>query len=436
MEGPGARVLVVVREDAVRDAVSGRLRAEGHDVRTAADAAAASNALLREPHDAALVDVGDEARALLETAARLRPAALLVAAVASPQAAAEALRAGAEQVVPAPLDAAVASILASRAVERSALATENAQLRARLGGARGLARVVAESAAMQRATELARAAARRDGAVLLRGEDGTGKRLLARAIHEEGPDADAPFETVSCELDPAILEPVLFGEEVRAVTGATERRPGALDPSRAGTLFLDEIGGLAPSTQEEAARVLASRRGGPRVIASTSADLTTAVAEGRFRADLLAELSRTIIVLPPLRERREDVPFLAQHALQGIALELRRPVPALSPAALAALVEHSWPGNVPELRRVIERGALAARGPVLDLGDLGLAARPGMVGPTTDPVSLHELERRHIAEVLAHTGGNVSQAARLLAIDRVTLYNKMRRYGIQKRPAR
>ncbi len=431
-------VLVLVANAVERDATVVRLRAEGYEVAVPADADSAARQLRAEHHDAAILDLREPgARAVLEAAARAGPGATLVALVAEPRGATDALRAGADHVLPGPVDADAIALVASRPSRAAAQPREGGPVRGSPWNGGRLSHFVAESPAMRHAVELARATARSSAPVLLSGEQGVGKRALAHAVHAASARAAASFESVTCDLDPALLEAELFGEDVRAVTGASERRGGALELGRGGTVFLDEVGALPASIQESLARALAADATAPRgpgtvrVIASTTRDLRLEAEAGRFRADLLALLAGTAIAVPPLRERRDDIPLLVLRFLEAMAVELGRPVPAVSAATMSALIAHPWPGNVSELRRAVERGALAARGPALELDDLGLApAGTAMAGSV--PLSLHELERRHIAEVLAHTGGNVSQSARLLEIDRVTLYNKMRRYGIRK----
>jgi len=428
-------VLVLVANAVERDATVVRLRAEGYEVAVPADADSAARQLRAERHDMAILDLrAPGARAVLETAARAGPGTTLLALVAEPRAATDALRAGADHVLPGPVDADAVALVASRPSRVTAQRREGAAVRGSPWNGGRLSRFVAESPAMRHAVELARAAARSSAPVLFSGEQGVGKRALAHAVHVESARAAASIESVACDLDPALLEAELFGEDVRAVTGATERRRGALELGRGGTVFLDEVGALPPSIQEPLARALAADAAAPgsvRVIASTTRDLRREVEAGRFRADLLALLAGIAIAVPPLRDRRDDIPLLVLRFLEAMAVELGRPVPAVDAATMSALIAQPWPGNVSELRRAVERGALAARGSTMELDDLGLApAGAAMAGGV--PLSLHELERRHIAEVLAHTGGNVSQAARLLEIDRVTLYNKMRRYGIRK----
>jgi transcriptional regulator with PAS, ATPase and Fis domain len=297
---------------------------------------------------------------------------------------------------------------------------------------------------MQSVFELARAAARTHSTILIQGESGTGKELLARAIHAESPRSTGPFVAVSCAaLAETLLESELFGHEKGAFTGAIVRRKGKFEAAHGGTLFLDEIGDISPKLQLDLLRVLEDRRftrlGGNeiveadvRIVAATNRDLKRAVAEERFREDLYYRLNVIPITLPPLRDRREDLPLLVDHFLQELSVSLNRRIDGLSADAMKLLVSHDWPGNVRELRNLMERAAVVAAGRIIDAADLGLVSVPGTPVPETSPPTLDEVERRHVAHVLRHAGGNVSQAARILDIDRVTLYHKIRKYGLKK----
>jgi DNA-binding NtrC family response regulator len=250
---------------------------------------------------------------------------------------------------------------------------------------------------------------------------------------------------VSCAaLTETLLESELFGHEKGAFTGAVARRKGKLEAAHGGTLFLDEVGDISPKLQLDLLRVLEERRfhrvGGNdlievdvRVIAATNRDLEKAVADGSFREDLYYRLNVIRVTLPPLRERREDLPILVDHFRERLGAELKKHI-RVSPEAMAVLLAHAWPGNVRELRNVLERGAVVAQGEVVKAADLGLepAAAGEPPGPTSAPSTLEDMERRHIADVLGQSSGNISQAARVLGIDRVTLYNKMRKYQLTR----
>jgi transcriptional regulator with PAS, ATPase and Fis domain len=292
---------------------------------------------------------------------------------------------------------------------------------------------------MQRALDLARSAAHTSSTILVLGESGTGKEVLARAIHAESERRSGPFVAVSCAaLTDSLLESELFGHEKGAFTGAVARRKGNFETASGGTLFLDEIGDISPKLQLDLLRVLEDRRfcrvGGNepvtvdvRIVAATNRDLRKAVDNGQFREDLFYRLNVIPITLPPLRERREDIPLLVEDLLERLSIELKRPIDGLSRDAMAVLMTYSFPGNIRELRNILERAIVVAQGPTIRPADLNLQVSPEVPGG-----SLESVERQHIARILEQSGGNVSQAARILDIDRVTLYNKIKKYKLRE----
>ncbi len=446
------RVLVVDDEEIVRESLSGWLRKDGHHAVAAADGRSALEALRAEPWDVVLLDLkmpGVDGLQVLEEARRERASAVfvLMTAYATVDTAVSAMKLGAYDYLVKPFDPEELSALVQRIASQRALVLENESLRRALKHEYGFHDLASKSAAMQRVFELARAAARSSSTILVLGESGSGKEVLARAIHAESPRAAAPFVAVSCgALTETLLESELFGHEKGAFTGAVARRKGKFELAQGGTLFLDEVGDVSPKLQLDLLRVLEERRfqrvGGTetleadvRVVAATNRDLARAVAEGSFREDLYYRLHVIPITLPPLRERREDIPFLVQHFLERFAKELKRPLSGVSPEAMSALVSHPWPGNVRELRNALERGAVVAQGSVIQLADLGIASPEALRPPPGDPLSLEEVEKRHVADVLGWAGGNVTQAARVLGIDRMTLYNKIKRYGLRRPPS-
>jgi len=289
--------------------------------------------------------------------------------------------------------------------------------------------------------DLARTAARSQSTILITGESGTGKELLARAIHAESPRAESAFVAVSCAaLTETLLESELFGHEKGAFTGAIMRRRGTFETANGGTLFLDEIGDVSQKLQVDLLRVLEERTfcrvGGNdpisidvRIIAATNKDLLRAVGAGTFRDDLFYRLNVIPIAMPPLRDRSEDIPLLVEAFIERMSAEMNRKVAGVAREAMALLMEHNYPGNVRELRNMIERAMVCATGDTLLPGDFHLADRHA--GPAATG-SLEDMERAHIAAMLEQTDGNVSQAARILGIDRVTLYNKIRKYGLRE----
>ena len=323
----------------------------------------------------------------------------------------------------------------------------------------GLSGVVAESPAMRELLQVAARLAEARSPVLIQGESGTGKDLLAHWLHYKGPRRDGPFIKVHCPSIPEdLLESELFGHERGAFTGAQAKREGHFQLAKGGTLFLDEIGNVPLATQAKLLRALEQREVHPlgsarpvpvdvRIIAATNSELEEGVKAGRFRADLYYRLSEFTITLPPLRSRREDIIHLAQRFLDEVSMELRRPVRGIADEAMQALLRHDWPGNVRELRNVIRKAALLAvdmvtaeHVPALSSTAPPPSARPA-AGAVGEDLSLREVaelaavqaEREVIRHALEATKGNKSQAARLLRTDYTTLHAKMKRYGILAR---
>jgi len=297
--------------------------------------------------------------------------------------------------------------------------------------------------------------------VFIEGESGTGKELAAHAIHNLSRRNKAKFVVVHCAaLSPQLLESELFGHEKGAFTGAHERRIGRFEQANGGTLFLDEIGEIDPSTQVKLLRVMSEERAFERVggnqtlradvrlIAATNKNLEQLVREGKFRDDLYFRLNVVRIVMPPLRERKEDIPILVRGFLRHFCKENQKPLLELTPDAMDALLAYDWPGNIRELRTAIEHGVVMATGKQITLRDLPTAVRqaataklPGGVSPTeafgekTSPLDLHETERRLIAQALAATNGNVTAAAKKLGISRRTLHRKINEMNLAKKSA-
>jgi NtrC-family two-component system response regulator AlgB len=299
---------------------------------------------------------------------------------------------------------------------------------------------------MRRALETARQAAGSDSTVLLLGESGTGKNVLARAIHAWSPRRDAPFVTIACTtLAEQLLESELFGHVKGAFTGAWKDKPGRLEAADGGTLFLDEVGELPPELQAKLLRFLEERRFervgdartrevDARLVAATNRDLETEMRAGRFRADLFYRLAVIPVRLPPLRQRIEDLPTLVDHLLDGLAARLGRPRPTLEPGARAALAAYAWPGNVRELANVLERALVLSRGASIAAESLpdAVLAPPRETGAAPAPatmLSLEEVERRHVQQVLA-SSATLEEAAARLGIDPTTLWRKRRRWGL------
>jgi transcriptional regulator with PAS, ATPase and Fis domain len=303
--------------------------------------------------------------------------------------------------------------------------------------------ILATSAKMQHVLEMVRTVADTDSSVVIRGESGTGKELVARAIHAHSRRRFLPLVAVNAgSLPETLLESELFGHEKGAFTGAQYRRKGKVELANGGTLFLDEIGDVSPKTQVDLLRVLETHRftrvGGTqditsdfRLVCATHRNLEKLVEERSFREDLFYRINVFSIELPPLRERPEDILPLATFFIEKYARAMGRPAATLSAEAEAVLQSHRWPGNVRELENAVERAMVVGRGPTLEVRDLPVAAQNG-AAEAPQARSLSALEKEHISRVLRECDGNITRAAKVLAIDRATLYNKLRRHGLPR----
>jgi two-component system, NtrC family, response regulator AtoC len=443
------RILVVDDEEIVRESLAGWLEKDGYTVGTAPDGATAITRIENEPWSILLVDIkmpGIDGLQVLKRAKEVSAttATVIMTAYATVETAVSAMKLGAYDYLVKPFDPEELTVMIRRIVRQDELVQENETLRRALKRDYRFRDLISKNSVMQGVFELTRTAARSKSTILIYGESGTGKELLARAIHAESPRHAAPFVAISCAaLTETLLESELFGHEKGAFTGASAKRRGAFETAHGGTLFLDEIGDVSAKLQMDLLRVLEDRRfcrvGGSepievdvRVIAATNRNLQRAIADGSFREDLFYRLNVIPITLPPLRERLEDIPLLVDHFVERMSAEMGRKIDGVSREAIAVLLDYAFPGNVRELRNIVERAMVCAAGPLLLPGDFRL---PG-VAPATPalptPVSLEEVERRHITSMLEQTRGNISEAARVLGIDRATLYNKMRKYGLRE----
>ena len=380
---------------------------------------------------------------------KLRPeaAVVIITAYATVDTAITAMKEGAQEYIVKPCNPEEISLLVQRIIKVKTLQKENLILRKRLSRRYDFQDIISKNARMHDIFALIREVASLRSTVLIEGESGTGKEMIARAIHNAGDRAAGPFVAVSCAaLTETLLESELFGHEKGAFTGAVARNRGKFELAGRGTILLDEIGEISPKLQMDLLRVLQDRSfyrvGGTeqvqveaRVIAATKVDLRQAVREERFRDDLFYRLNVISIRIPPLRERREDIPLLARHFIDRLALELGRDVRDLSEGALRRLLDHDWPGNVRELENAIERAIVTCRGATLSEDDVAFLARESdgpddWRAPTHMP--LNEVERRVIEATLRAHGGNITETASILGIDRSTLYDRIKRLAIPR----
>ncbi|MCA9627676.1 MAG: sigma-54-dependent Fis family transcriptional regulator [Myxococcales bacterium] len=439
-----ARILVVDDEEGLREFLVEALELSGHDV---TPAETAEQALARAGNSHFHVVISDlrlPGKSGLDLLRQLRQDApdtqvVMLTAHASVESAVDAMRLGAFDYLEKPIGSpAELRLVVDRALEkRGLLAAKEQALRAQ-DSVEALS-YGAES--MQPVVAAAERVARTDATVLLLGESGTGKEVLARSIHQQSARRDAPFVAINCAaLSSHLLESELFGHEKGAFTGAHARRQGRIELAEGGTFFLDEIGELEPTLQAKLLRVLQDRRfervGGSRTlaadvrwIAATNRDLRTAMAEGAFREDLYHRLAVFPIRLPPLRERREDIVPLAESLTKRLAGELGRPAPALSEPIKRYLQEAAWPGNIRELRNVLERALILCDGNEVEKSHLWLEpVTSGKSEPPDLARPLVDIEREAIAQALARCGGNRKAASEMLGIGLRTLYDKLKRY--------
>ncbi len=447
------RILIVDDEESHRMMLRAVLTDEGYAVAEASDGAEAVTAVEKEAFDLILLDIrmttmdGIEALTEIRKISPLVPV-LIMTAYSSVKTAVEALKAGAFDYLTKPLDIEELKILMEKALEHYHLREENMVLKERLGDRFDLSRIIAGSVKMKGLLGTLSLVAPSDATVLIMGESGTGKEVVANAIHQNSPRAGRPFVKVSCAALPeTLLESELFGHEKGAFTGAVTRREGRFQLAHGGTIFLDEVGEISPSVQTKLLRVLQEKEFEPlgsartvkvdiRVIAATNRDLEAEVRNSRFREDLFYRLNVVPLLVPPLRERKEDIPLLAEHFLTVYREKNRKPLKAVSGKAMDLLVRYEWPGNVRELENCIERAVIMARDDVVVPADLPpqiqmLKPEGGADGfDFPYGVSLEEMEKALIVKTIEETGGNRTRTAEILGINRRTLQNKLKLYGI------
>jgi two-component system, NtrC family, response regulator AtoC len=445
------RILLVDDDPDIRTVLADRLTAAGHEVLQADDGARAIAMHAEQAPELLLLDLdlpGADGFSVLE---RLRQdgtpfTAVVITAFASIEKAVEAMRRGAYDFIPKPFNPGHVELVVNKALEHTRLREENRALRAEVGAPTRT--LIGSSPSMVQLTETAKRAADSKSTILLLGESGTGKEVLARAIHEWSPRARSPIVAVNCSaLSAELIESELFGHERGSFTGAHQQKIGKFELANRGTIFLDEIGDLREPVQVKLLRVLQEhefeRVGGTRtiradlrVIAATNRDLTEAVRTGAFREDLFYRLNVVTLTLPPLRDRREDVPKLADHFLTKYCAETGKPRLRLSPAALDALEAHAWPGNVRELENAIERAVVLARGSEIEPTDLALLGAT-VAAPRTPAADggfhtrVESFKRELIRQSLADAGGNQTRAAAELGLQRSYLARLIRNLGLR-----
>src|SRR5216110_497117 len=456
-------ILIVDDEKHTRDGLR-RLLENEYDTYVAEDIRGAMDVLEREPIDVLITDLrlgGEDGMTLIERALKLPhpPISIMMTAYGTVDTAVEAMKRGAYDFVTKPLNLDKVEMLITRALASRKMQQENRTLRQQIDERYGLENIIGESPALREVLDTIRQVAPSSANVLIEGESGTGKELAAQAIHNLSRRNKAKFVTVHCAaLSPQLLESELFGHEKGAFTGAHERRIGRFEQANGGTIFLDEVAEIDPSTQVKLLRVISEERAFERVggnqtlradvrlIAATNKNLEQLVKEGKFRDDLYFRLNVVRIVMPPLRERKDDIPLLVRTFLRQFSKANNKEVVDLTNEAMSALLTYNWPGNVRELRTAIEHGVVMATGEKITPRDLPSALRqaegaslPRGISPSkafgekSSPLDLHETERKLILRALATTNGNVTAAAKKLGISRRTLHRKINELNAAKK---
>jgi DNA-binding NtrC family response regulator len=449
-----ARVLVVDDDLRMRELLATELSQLGYEIRNAGGAEEALRLTAELELDVVVTDIRMRGAGGIELCRRIaadRPdvPVIVITAFGSLETAIAAIRAGAYDFITKPFEIETLSVAVRRAVEHRRLREEVRLLRARVGSPRRPFELVGESGAMRDVHALLERVADADASVLITGESGTGKELVARALHRTGKRSKGPFVAVNCAAMPEpLLESELFGHTRGAFTDAKESRIGLLAQADQGTLFLDEIGDVPVRMQSKLLRALQERTVRPvggnaevpfdaRVLAATNRDLDVAIEEGSFREDLYWRINVIHIELPPLRARGGDILLLAQEFLGDAAAGAKKAISTFSPEAAKKLLDYAWPGNVRELKNCVERAVALARFETISVDDLpdrvrSYTPRDILVsgGDPSELVTLEEVEKRYIACVMEAVSGNKVQAARILGIDRTTLYRKLQRYRL------
>ena len=442
-----AKILIVDDELIMRESLAGWLERDGHEVEKAASGEEALKILKESRFDILLVDIKMEGMSGLDVLKQVKETdpdveIVMITAYGSIATAIEAMRNGAYDYLLKPFEPDELGILIEKIIEHQAQIRENIFLRQQYKDRTRFESMIGQSRAMQEVFDLIGDIAPVDSTVLITGETGTGKELAAKAIHTNSPRSDGPFVSVNCGGIPEhLMESELFGHQKGAFTDAKTTKKGRLELAHGGTLFLDEIGEISMRMQIDLLRVLEDhifyRVGGTqpiemdfRVVAATNKNLEEAIKEGTFREDLYYRLNVISLRMPSLSERKEDIPLLAEHFLHRFSQETNKAVDLISRETMDEMMLYEWPGNVRELENAIERAVVVSKGRKLIPEDLPIF-RPEYLTPPLDNTLL-EVEKAHVSRILKENQWNVAKSAKILGIDRSTLYNKIKRHNIRK----
>ena len=449
MEEPmgNTKILIVDDELIMRESLAGWLVRDGHHVETVASGEKALAAIGATRFDILLVDIMMEGMNGLEVLRRIKEtdpdtAVVMITAYGSIPSAIEAMKNGAYDYLLKPFDPNELGVIIEKIIEHQAQARENLFLREEVKDRSRFESMIGQSKPMQEIFDLIQDVAPMDSTVLITGETGTGKGLAAKAIHSNSPRSGGPFVAVNCGAVPEhLMESELFGHQKGAFTDAKETKKGRLELAHGGTLFLDEIGEISMRMQIDLLRILEDgvfyRVGGTqpmeadfRVLAATNLNPQEEIKKGKFREDLYYRINVISFKMPALRERKEDIPLLAEHFLYRFSQETNRAIDKISRGAMDEMMLYEWPGNVRELENALERAVVVGKTREIVPRDLPIF-RPHDLQPDIGD-SLREIEKEHITKILDNNGWNITRSSRLLGIDRSTLYNKIRRYHIRR----
>jgi len=446
-----ANILVIDDEESMRDSCRQALARDGNRVKVAEDGAGGLSMLQAESFDLVILDLKMPGLSGMEVLKKIQKddpeiMVIVITGYATVESAIEAMKSGAYDFIPKPFTPGSLRAIVKRALDRRELVLENVLLRSELKESFGPEVIIGQSKSMKKVEELVGKVGPTDSTVLIYGESGTGKELVARAIHRHSSRKDKPFVAVDCgSLVENLFESELFGHVKGSFTSATATKYGRFELANGGTLFFDEIGNISVNIQTKLLRVLQEReitkvgssqiiQVDVRIVAATNKDLQKAVKAGTFREDLFYRLSVVPIALPALRERRDDIPLLADYFLKKYNKKRKKNIRAISEQAMKALVEYNWPGNVRELENAIERAVVLAENSVIKPSDLlyyGLSVEVSQEPDSSEPRRLVDVEKEHIAKALKMFKGHRGKTAEWLGIDRKTLRSKLSRYEIE-----